>query len=68
VIAPSTEERSPVSFIVTFRSIETTTGDFTVTITGYSTSHGKVEEFIQSGEMLTTEYIIKQIDKVRDQL
>lgn len=68
VVAPSTDERGPVSFIVSFRSTDTTTGDFTVTVTGYSATHGKVEEIIQSGDMLTTEYIIKQIDKVRDQL
>ena len=68
LVTPRREGREPVSFVVLFRLTDRVTGDFTVTITGYTVEHGMVEEVLHSGNSLTVEMILKKIDAVRDRL
>jgi len=67
VIAPRTGQDS-VALNVMFRMADTSTGAIKTIITGYSPAHGAAEMEFISNNSTTVEHIIKQIEKVRDQL
>jgi len=68
LIIPGTATDAPKMLNVLFRLEDKTTGDFFVQVTGYSADQGPVQRVLHSNNSLSTEIILKTIERVAERV